>query len=167
MAELINKVAQSQLITLNLEDHIPTGEMVGLDLKNYLFRELLLKEKDFRESMKTHNWDQYTGKHLAVFCSTDAIVPVWAFMLVAIYAEPHTKSVFYGSKEELKKILFAKSLSNLDIEKFRDKRIVIKGCGEKEVPPFAYVEVTRLLRPVVKTLMYGEPCSTVPLYKRK
>jgi hypothetical protein len=140
---------------------------VALDIKDQLFQGLLLREKDFRNFIAEHNWEQYRDKHVAVFCSTDAILPKWAFMLLAQALQPFAASVVYGSVEQLETILYQQALTEVNAEEYRDKRIVIKGCGDKDVPTFAYVELTRILTPVAKSIMYGEPCSTVPVFKRK
>lgn len=163
---LVNRVANSGLITINLEDFFPAEEVVSFDLKDYLYMELMLKEKDFREALKTHDWSQYEGKYLVVYCSTDAIIPVWAFMLVAGYATPFALDIFQGDKESFYKIAFMKALDQIDVSAYDQKRIVIKGCSDKPVPPAAYVELTKKLQPLAQSIMYGEPCSTVPIFKR-
>jgi hypothetical protein len=165
--EIVNKVANSGLITIDLEELVDKRERVALDIKDQLFQGLLLREKDFRNFIAEHNWEQYRDKHVAVFCSTDAILPKWAFMLLAQALQPFAASVVYGSVEQLETILYQKALTEINAEEYRDKRIVIKGCGDKDVPTFAYVELTRILTPVAKSIMYGEPCSTVPVFKRK
>jgi hypothetical protein len=164
---IINKVAQSGLVTLDPASFFPEGERVVLDIKDNLFHGLILKEKDFREFIKTHDWAQYEGKYVAVTCTTDAIIPAWAYMLLANKLAPFANEVVFGNEEILETVLFLKSLANLDVEQYRDQRIVIKGCGDIPVPVSAYVELTKKLSPVVKSLMFGEPCSTVPIYKRK
>lgn len=164
---IVNRVAKSGIVTLNLEHFYPENEIVVFDIKDYLYMELMLKERDFRVSLKELDWSQYQNKHVAITCTTDAIVPIWAYMLIGSYLEPIATSMVYGNEESLKTLLFANALSQLNPEDYRDKRVVIKGCGEKPVPISAYVEITRLLKPVVKSLMYGEPCSTVPIYKQK
>ncbi|TDG37669.1 DUF2480 family protein [Pedobacter changchengzhani] len=163
----VNKVANSGLITLNLEDYYDNGERVVYDIKENLFHGLILKEKDFREFIKNHDWAQFTGKNVAIICSADAIVPTWAYMLLANRMKPFAKQIVFGNMDTLDAVLFAKALSSINVETFRDERVVIKGCGELQIPVSAYVEVTNLLTPVVKSLMFGEPCSTVPVYKRK
>lgn len=163
---LVNRVAQSGLITLKLEEFFPEGEVTELDLKDYLFKGLVLREKDFRTAMKEHDWDKYAGKNLMVHCSADAIVPVWAYMLVATYASPRALRVFMGTSEEFYRIAFQETLQKLDPASFEGRRVVIKGCGDKPVPPSAYLDITCMLMPFAKSIMYGEPCSTVPLYKR-
>lgn len=163
----VNKVAASGLITFNLEEYLEKGDRVLYDIKDNLFHGLMLKEKDFRAFVKDHDWQQYEGKNIAIYCSADAIVPTWAYMLLANRMKPYAKEIVFGSLEVLESILFAKALAKVDIQKFAGERVVIKGCGEIEIPISAYVEITGLLTPVVKSLMYGEPCSTVPIYKRK
>lgn len=165
--EIVNKVANSGLITIDLEELVDQRERVALDIKDQLFQGLLLREKDFRNFIVEHQWEQYRDKHVAVFCSTDAILPKWAFMLLAQALQPFAASVVYGSVEQLETILYQQALTGINAEEYRDKRIVIKGCGDKDVPTFAYVELTRILTPVAKSIMYGEPCSTVPVFKRK
>lgn len=163
---LVNRVATSGLITINLEDFFPSEEVVVFDIKDYLYMELILKEKDFREALKEHDWTQYEGKNLVVFCSTDAIVPVWAYMLVAANAEPFANRVFQGDEDTFYKVVFNEAVNKIDGAQYEQKRIVIKGCSNKPVPPSAYVELTRKLRPFAQSIMYGEPCSTVPIFKR-
>ncbi len=163
---LVNRVAGSGLITINLEDFFPTEAIVVFDLKDYLFMELILKEKDFRAALKEHDWTQYNDKNFLIYCSTDAIIPVWAYMLVSAYAEPHATRIFQGDKEMFYKVAFMDALNNIDASQYDEKRIVIKGCSDKPVPPSAYVELTRKLRPYAQSIMYGEPCSTVPIFKR-
>lgn len=165
--EIINKVASSGLTEFNLEDYYPKGERAVFDLKEFLFQGLILKEKDFREALKTFDWTNYQDKYVAVLCSADAIVPSWAFMLAAVHLEPYAKRVVFGNTETLETVLYNDALSKLDIEKFRGEKIIIKGCSKYPVPESAYVEITRLLRPVAKSIMYGEACSTVPLFKAK
>ncbi len=164
---IINKVAESGLITLDLEKWYPKGENVVFDLKNHLFMGLILKEKDFREALKTLDWEPYRDKNVAVTCSVEAIIPVWAWMLVVSYLQPVAKEVALGDEKELHKTLFLKNLAAIDVNEYLDKRVVIKGCGETPIGDFAYLEITKLLRPVAKSIMYGEPCSTVPVYKKR
>lgn len=163
---LVNRVAASGMVTLNLEEHFPTEEIVAFDLKDYLFHGLILKEKDFREALKALDWEQFRGKRLAVHCSTDAIIPMWAYQLVAIYAQPIATNVSYGTTAQVLDQYYHDVLSALNLGHLADQRVVIKGCSDKPVPAAAYLELARLLRPLAKSIMYGEPCSTVPLYKR-
>ncbi|WP_129715314.1 DUF2480 family protein [Pedobacter sp. SYP-B3415] len=164
---IVNKVAASGLITFNLEDYLDKGERVIYDIKDNLFHGLILREKDFRDFVKSHDWSQYTGKNVAITCSADAIVPTWAYMLLANRIRPFANEVVFGSLEVLDTLLFQKALSRVDVNSFAGERVVIKGCGDEQIPVSAYVEITSLLTPVVKSIMYGEPCSTVPIYKRK
>lgn len=166
MAEIVNRVANSGLITLNLEDHFPDNERVNFDVKDFLFQELLLKEKDFRKAMKEIDWSQYQGKVLLVYCSTDAIIPVWAFMLVATLAAPYTADVFFGNEQEYLENFYREKLAQLDYAQYDGERVVIKGCSNKPVPAAAYMELARRLQPHAQSIMYGEPCSTVPIFKR-
>ena len=163
----INKVAESALVTLNLEDYYPKETIVIFDLKDYLFMGLILKEKDFREALKNLNLEPFTGKYVTVTCSADAVIPMWAYMLVATYLQPVAKDVFFGTEEEVKNQLLLNNISKIAAEEFIDKRIVIKGCGELPVNEAAYLQATKMLRPVAKSIMYGEPCSTVPIFKKK
>ena len=163
--EIINKVASSGLITIDLEEFYPKGERVLFDLKPLLFHELILKEKDFREFIKEHDWAGYKDKMVAITCTADAIVPTWAFMLVSIALEPYAKKIIFGNLETLEAILFNEVLKSINYSDYQDKRIVIKGCGNLPVSTNAYVELVRGLKPFAKSIMYGEPCSTVPLYK--
>lgn len=164
---IINKVASSDLITLDLEEFYPSGKTVVFDLKDFLFKGLVLKEKDFREALKIYNWEQYRNKNVSITCSVDAIVPMWAFMLVAVNLDGIASYYRFGSEIELLTDIFFQNLKKLNVEDYRNKKLLVKGCSDKEVPASVYVEVGRLLLPVVKSLMYGEACSNVPLMKRK
>ncbi|MGA0556073.1 DUF2480 family protein [Larkinella sp. VNQ87] len=164
--EIVNRVAKSGLVTLDLEDYYHAGERVVYDLKDNLFMGLILKEKDFREFLKAHDWSQYAGKNVAITCSEDAIVPTWAYMLLTLYLEPHAHLIVFGSLEDLEEKLYFDAIARINIEDYRDARVVVKGCSKVPVPTAAYVEVARRLRPVAQSIMFGEPCSTVPLYKR-
>lgn len=165
--KFVNKVAASGLITLNLEDYFHKGERLVYDIKDNLFHGLMLKEQDFRAFIKEHNWEQYQDKNIAITCSTDAIVPTWAYMLLANKMKPFANEIVFGSLETLEAVLYSKAFAQIDLQSFANERVVIKGCADIEVPVTAYVEITALLTPIVKSLMYGEPCSTVPIYKRK
>ncbi len=164
---IVNKVAQSGLISLDLADLYPKGERVLYDIKDNLFHGLILREKDFREFVKENDWTKYQDKHVAIVCSADAIVPTWAYMLLSTKLKPYAASVVFGDINMLETILFERALDKIDIEVYRDQRVVVKGCGEIEVPTSAYLEITSKLTGVAKSIMYGEPCSTVPIYKRK
>jgi len=164
---IVNKVANSGIMTFNLEDHLHKGERLVYDIKDNLFHGLILKEKDFRAFVKGHDWSQYAGKNVALLCSADAIVPTWAYMLLANRLSPYANEVVFGDLELLATVLFNKALAKINTADFEGARVVIKGCANPNVPVSAYVEITRLLSPVVRSIMYGEPCSTVPIYKRK
>ena len=167
MEEIRNKVAESGLITINLEQYYPDHQPLAFDLKDFLFMEMLLKEKDFREALEQHDWSQYSNRDVAVFCSTDAIVPMWAYMLVASKLSGVARSIISGTPEEAFKQAFIQNIQQVDPAVYEGKRVVVKGCGDKPVPEYAYAEISIKLLPVVKSLMYGEPCSTVPVFKRK
>ena len=164
---IINKVVESGLITVDPATYYPKEAIALFDLKDFLFMGLILKEKDFRDKLKEHDWDAYKDKYVGVYCSAEAIVPVCAYMLVATYLEPLAKDVIMGNEKELHRVLFLKNLSAINPEEFIDKRVVVKGCGDTPIGDFVYMELTKLLRPVAKSIMYGEPCSTVPVYKKK
>jgi hypothetical protein len=164
---IINKVAESGLISLDLEEYYPKEEIVVFDLKDYLFMGLILKEKDFRAALQNIDWSQYQNKNIALTCTADAIIPMWAYMLVASYLRPYANETVFGNKETAITTLILKNLSKVNGENFTDKRVVVKGCGDVQIPETAYVEITNKLRPFVKSIMYGEPCSTVPIYKKK
>ena len=165
--EIINRVAQSGLITIDLEELYPQGERVLIDIKDRLFQGLILREKDLREFVSTHDWSQYKDKYVAITCTADAVIPTWAYMLLTVSLEPYAKRIVFGDLEILEAVLYNEVLSKIDTAPYKDARIVIKGCSNLPVPKAAYVELTRLLRPLAKSIMYGEPCSTVPLYKAK
>jgi len=164
---IINKVAESGLFSMDLADLYPPGDRAVYDIKDNLYQSLILREKDFREFIKAHDWTQYKDKHVAITCSADAIVPTWAYMLLANKLAPFAATLLFGNLETLETVLFERAVAGLDMEKYRDKRIVLKGCGDIPVPVSAYVELTAKLTKVAKSVMYGEPCSTVPIFKRK
>ena len=164
---IINKVALSPLLSLDLEEYYPKEPIVTFDLKPHLFMELILKEKEFRAAMQNHDWSQFQNKLVAVTCTADAIIPVWAYMLVASYLQPVAKEVFFGDEKSALQKQFIKNIDAIDANEFLDKRIVVKGCGDLPIGEFAYLEITKKLRPVAKSIMYGEPCSTVPIFKNK
>ncbi len=162
----VNKVSESGLVTLDLEEYYPKEDVLVFDMKDHLFMGLILKEKEFREALKNLDLSQYKGKNVALTCTADAIIPMWAYMLAASYLEPIANEVVFGDKEFLHKTLFIKNISKINAADYQDKRVVIKGCGELPISETAYVAITSLLRPFVKSIMYGEPCSTVPIYKK-
>jgi Protein of unknown function (DUF2480) len=163
--EIINKVSQSALLTLDLEVFFPKEQIRIFDLKPFLFMELILKEKDFRAALLTTDWSSYKDEMVGIYCSADAVIPVWAYMLVTSYLQPFAKEVIMGDEAAVLRQLITNRIQTIDPEEYRDQRVVIKGCGEKPIGDFAYLEITKLLRPVAKSIMYGEPCSTVPVYK--
>ncbi|UEG50737.1 DUF2480 family protein [Ferruginibacter lapsinanis] len=163
----VNKVSESGLVTLDLEEYYPKEEIAVFDLKDYLFMGLILKEKDFREALKSLDVSVFADKIVAVTCSADAVIPMWAYMLVATYLQPVATEIIYGTAEEVKRQILFQRIGTINVSEFTDKRVVIKGCGELPIGEQAYLEATKLLRPVVKSIMYGEPCSTVPIFKKK
>jgi hypothetical protein len=167
MDVIVNKVAESLLTTIDLEEYYPKGDIAVFDMKDYLFMGLILKEKDFRASLQSLDWEQYRGKNVAITCTADAIIPMWAYMLVASNLQPVAKEVVFGNDETLINTIIFKNLLSIKAEDYTDKRVVVKGCGDVKIPEAAYVEITNKLRPYVKSIMYGEPCSTVPIYKKK
>lgn len=167
MEGLVNKVAESCIITLDLEKFYPSQELMELDLKDFLFMEMLLKEKDFREKLEAADWIQYNSKIVAVHCSTDAIIPMWAYMLVSSKLKGVASEVYFGNKSTAIEKAIEKNILSINEEEYKDKRVVVKGCGDIEIPSSAYLMISQKLIPVVKSLMYGEPCSTVPVYKQK
>ena len=168
MAEVfVNKVAESGIITLDLETYYPKTAVVLFDMKDYLFMGLILKEKDFRQALKELDRSAYQDKIAAITCTADAVIPMWAYMLAASALQPVVKEIIFGNEEDAKKEVLLKNINTININEFNDKRVVIKGCGEKPIPEEAYIEITKLLRPVAKSIMYGEPCSTVPVFKKE
>lgn len=162
-----NRVANSGLITLNLEEYFHSGERVEVDIKPWLFHGMILKEKEFREAVKQHDWSQYENKNVAFICSADAIVPTWAYMLLAVNIEPYAHRYVFGNVQLLNDVLYQDALGRIDFESFRDARMIIKGCSDVPVPVSAYVEIAHRLMPFAKSIMYGEACSNVPIWKRK
>lgn len=164
---IVNRVAESALTTIDLEELLPHEEPVIFDLKDYLFMGLILKEKDFREALKNTDWEQFQQKIVLVVCSADAVIPVWAYMLLASYLAPQAKELYMETAEQWKQRELLKAINGLNPEEYAGKRVVVKGCGEEPIPAEAYFEITRRLQPVAKSIMYGEPCSTVPIFKHK
>ena len=165
--EIVNRVAASKLVTIDLEDYYPPGERVALDLKDWLYEGLVLREKDFRNAVKAHDWSIYDGKYVAICCSTDAIVPSWAYLLITIALAPHAKKVVVGSLELLESQLYETIIGSLPLDPYRNRPVIIKGCSEKNIPESAYSTLITRLLPVAGSLMYGEACSSVPLFKKK
>jgi hypothetical protein len=167
MEQIVNKVADSGIVTLDLEQFYPKGEIAVFDMKDHLFMGLILKEKDFRATLQNLEWEQYRDKNVAVTCSADAIIPVWAYMLVASYLQPVAKEIVFGDEKVLVETIISRNMAEIKAAEYSDKRVVIKGCGEVVIPDAAYMEITAKLRPYAKSIMYGEPCSTVPIFKKK
>ena len=163
---LINRVAQSGIITINLENYYPHQDFKIIDLKDYLWQGLILREKDYRQALKDTDWQQYKDCIVLIQCSTDAIIPLWAYMLISSALHGIAKDCFCGTAEEYLKMHYRHVFAQLDVEQYTDQRIVIKGCGEKQIPPAVYADILSLLKPMAQSIMYGEPCSTVPVFKR-
>jgi hypothetical protein len=165
--EIINKVTNSKLKVIDLEDYYTSGERILFDIKDWLFEGLVLREKDFRVSVTGHDWSQYQDGYVALYCSTDAIVPDWAYMLIAVELQTHSKLTVIGSLEQLESIIYTSIISELDLKIYKDMPVIIKGCSHKPVPANALVLLSQRLKPIAKSIMFGEACSSVPLYKRK
>jgi len=168
MAELFNnKVAESGILSIDLASLLPSNEIIVFDIKPYLFMELILKEKEFRAALLTTDWTIYKDKVVGIVCSTDAIIPMWANMLIVSALNPFAKAVYFGNENKVREQLLLENIGSLNINEYTDQRVVIKGCGDTPIGESAYIAITQKLRPVVKSIMYGEPCSTVPVYKKK
>lgn len=165
--EIINRVTQSKLVTFDLEELYPLGKRIVFDIKDWLFEEMVLREKDFRKHVNDHDWEQYADSYLAFHCSVDAIIPGWAYLLLASKAAPFAKKVVVGQMEDLETAIYQGIIQSLDVSSFADKPIIIKGCSNKPVPQNAYLMAIEKIQPVAKSILYGEACSSVPLYKRK
>ena len=162
---IVNRVAKSPLITVDLEEYYPEGERILFDIKNWLYEGLVLREKNFRHRVESHKWEQYEGCYVALTCSSDAIIPDWAYMFLTIHLEPFAKKVVVGNLIALETNLYQDIINTLDVSKFMNKPVIIKGCSKRPVPTSAYVLMTKKLKPVAKSIMFGEACSSVPLYK--
>ncbi|MCD2258454.1 DUF2480 family protein [Psychroserpens luteolus] len=165
--EIVNRVAQSKLMVVDLEDYYPDGERHVFDIKDWLYEGFVLREKEFRQYVKDYDWSQHQNQYVALTCSTDAIIPAWSFMLLTLELQPYAKKVCVGNLEMLETSLFQDVINTLDVESYKDKPIIIKGCANKPVPTNAYLMLSSKLKPVAKSIMYGEACSSVPLFKRK
>ena len=165
--EIINRVANSTLVTINLEDFYPEGQRILFDIKDWLYEGLVLREKEFRQEVNSHDWKQYQDNYVALTCSTDAIIPAWAYMLLSTQLEPYAVKVAIGNLDLLETSIYQDIINKLDVSEFKDKPIIIKGCSNKPVPTNAYVMLTSVLKPLAKSIMYGEACSSVPLFKCK
>lgn len=165
--EIKNKVKESGIIQLDLADFKPKNELVGIDLSERLYQGLILKEKDFRLWLKENNWQQYEGKAVFIYCSAEAIIPTWAYMLVISMLMPYTEQVLAGTRNDLEKKMIQDNIVSMNLSTMTDQRVIIKGCSDIATPEYAMSELVRVLQPVVKSIMYGEPCSTVPIFKKK
>lgn len=165
--EIINRVANSKLKTIDLEEMYPKGERILFDIKDWLFEDLILREKEFRAAVKSHNWEQYQNQYIAIVCSTDAIIPSWAFMLVASAVAVYAKKTVIGNLETLETAIFQEIIDQKDFSEYQNLPIIIKGCSEKPIPESAYSFLIEKLLPVVSSIHFGEACSSVPLYKSK
>ncbi len=165
--EIINRVANSKLVVVNLEDYYPKGQRTVFDIKDWLFQELVLREKDFRAHVNEHDWSQYQDHYVALTCTSDAIVPAWAFMLLTMHLQPYAKTIVVGSLEQLETSIYQEVIQNIETDAFVDQPLIIKGCTNKPVPANAYIMLSQKLKPLARSIMYGEACSSVPLFKRK
>jgi hypothetical protein len=165
MSEIVNKVANSKLVQIDLAQFYPTGKRVYLDISQWLVEGFLLREKEFRATVKNHDWEQYQDQHLAIYCSTDAIIPSWAYLLIALAAEPFASTIVQGKETELETVLFERFFNDHDFTQYQDQMLIVKGCGNLPIPTQAYVTFMRKTKPFAKSIMFGEPCSAVPLYK--
>lgn len=163
----VNKVAESGIITIDLAEFYPKEAVAVFDIKDYLFMGLILKEKDFRAALEAVDWSVYAGKNVAVTCSADAIIPVWAYMLITVHLQPVAKHIIFGAADTIQETILLESLKAIDASVYEDQRVVVKGCGDIDIPASAYLTITNKLRPFAKSIMYGEPCSTVPVFKKK
>ena len=165
--EIVNRVSKSPLVTLDLEEFYPKGERFGIDLSQWLEEGLILREKEFRDALKTHRWEAYRDAYVYLFCGTDAIVPAWAYMLIGSCLHEIAREVVVGSREQLETVIFCRRLETLDPEAYRDRPVIIKGCSNLPVPPSAYLWALQGVQEVARSVMYGEACSAVPLYKKR
>ncbi|SFU58653.1 Protein of unknown function [Pustulibacterium marinum] len=165
--EIVNRVANSKLITVDLEDFYPKGQRIVFDIKDWLLEGFLLREKDFREQAKNHDWEQYKSAYVALTCSSDAIIPAWTFMLLSTYLMPFAKKVVIGNLETLEMVLYQEIITNTDFSHLENAPVIVKGCSKKPVPNNAYIFLIEKIQPIAKSLMYGEACSSVPLFKNK
>ncbi len=165
--EIRNKVASSGLITLSFNDFYPKGVRKALDLQPWLYEGMILREKEFRTHLQNHDWAQYKGAYVAVYCGTDAIIPQWAYMLIGVALEGLAEKIVYGSPEQLEALVLEEVLNQTDFSPYKDQRVILKGCSDLPIPPHAYLAFAARLKPFAKSIMFGEACSTVPIYKRK
>lgn len=166
MSEIVNRVEKSSLVQIDLAAFYPSGKRATLDISSWLFEGLILKENDFRESVRNHDWAQYQDQYVAITCSADVIIPSWAFLLIAIAIEPFAKKAVYGNQENLETVLFEEFYASHDFNQYQDAKVIVKGCGHLPIPQQAYVSYISRLKPFANSIMFGEPCSSVPLYKK-
>lgn len=166
MEDIVNRVANSSLITIDLEDYYPAGERTVLDIKDWLYKGLILKEKEFRNTLKNFDWQQFKNHHIALCCSSEAIIPAWAFLLIQTHLHGIAKTVVFGTLEILETVLYTTIIENLDVSVYKDKPVIVKGCSDKAVPQNAYLLLSKKLQGVARSIMYGEACSAVPLFKK-
>lgn len=166
MEDIVNRVANSSLITIDLEDYYPAGERTVLDIKDWLYEGLILKEKEFRNTLKNFDWQQFKNHHIALCCSSEAIIPAWAFLLIQTHLHGIAKTVVFGTLEILETVLYTTIIENLDVSVYKDKPVIVKGCSDKAVPQNAYLLLSKKLQVVARSIMYGEACSAVPLFKK-
>ncbi|WP_298262941.1 DUF2480 family protein [uncultured Lutibacter sp.] len=164
--KIVNRVANSKLKTIDLEDFYPQGKRTIIDIKKWLFQELILRETEFREHLKNYDWTKYNNHFVALTCSTDAIIPSWAYMLITTYLSPYAKNIVIGDLSVLETSIFQQIVQNINLEEYRGRPVIIKGCANKPIPETAYLQLITKLQPIVKSIMFGEACSTVPLFKR-
>jgi hypothetical protein len=164
--EIVNRVANSKLVTFDLEEYYPEGERFSLDIASWLYEGIVLKEKEFRKYVKEFNWSLYKNAFVAVYCSSDAIVPAWAYMLISVEAGQFAEKVVFGSLTDLETVLFSEIIEKMDLSSLKDQPVIIKGCANKPIPENAYLLLAQKLQKVAKSIMYGEACSSVPLYKK-
>ncbi len=167
MSEIINRVAQSPLVTFDLEEYYPEGKRIALDISDWLYEGLILREQEFRDHITAHDWTAYKDSYVALYCSTDAIIPGWAYMLITSMLEPYAKMTVIGDLEALETAIYREVLADLDVSFLKDKPVIIKGCSNKPVPQNAYILALAKIQKVAKKIQYGEACSSVPLYRRK
>lgn len=164
--EIVNRVERSGIVTVDLEEFLPHDPVEEVDIAPWLWQGIALQEKSFREAVESHDWEAYSGKAVAVTCSADAIIPTWAYMLIAVALEPYASRTAFGTRSELREKQLVDTIYDLPLEPYTDRRVVIKGCGDKDIPTSAYLAITAHLKPVVRSLLFGEPCSTVPVYRK-
>jgi hypothetical protein len=164
--EIINRVTQSSLITIDLEDFYPEGPRISINLKDWLYEGLILREKDFRDAVKTHDWSSYQDSFVSIYCSSDAIIPAWANLLITLHLEPFAKYIVFGTRENLETAIYQDIINKLDTSIYENKPIIVKGCSNKSIPSNAYIQLVKKLKPVARSIMYGEACSSVPLFKK-